>query len=180
MPEGFIPSAALLKAVLIHNAYDLYPGQFGLGGKKEFLTTRPNMSEGFGRADVGAVVSSPYYFLDEKEGLSTGQEKKYAQGLSAISRGQKIKVTLVYTDAPGLVSAKKALVNDLDLSVMDSRGQIFYPNHLDKPDSVNNVEMVEFVSSPGETYTIIVKGTNVPVGKGSKGQQPYALVWNYQ
>lgn len=173
-------SAALIKAAMIHNAHDLFPGQFGEGVNQEFQTKRPNGFEGFGRVDVGAVVTTPYYFIDEKEGLATGQQKEYVLGLDKIAAGTKMRVTLVYTDAPASAAALTALVNDLDVSVIDPAGKTYYPNHLQQPDKVNNVEMIEFIAPVSGAYKLFVRAQNVPTGIAGKGTQPYALLWNYK
>ncbi|RYZ76916.1 MAG: serine protease, partial [Proteobacteria bacterium] len=54
------PSAVLLKATLMHTAFDMYPGQYGEVGQaagQELLTRRPNIDEGYGRMDLARVVS---------------------------------------------------------------------------------------------------------------------------
>ncbi len=174
---GKNPSAAMVKAILIHNAHDLYPGQFGTGVGQELGSTRPNMNEGYGRVDMDAVTGAHFLIADERVGLKTGQGAKYSQGLENIPAGTKIRVTMAYTDAPGTASAAQALVNDLDLFVTDAQGKIYYPNHLSGPDHKNNVEMVEFDASISGAYTVYVKATNVPQPSTSGGQ-PFAIVWN--
>ena len=47
------PSAALIKATLMHTATDLFPGQFGTGPQQELPTKRPNVHEGYGRVGHG-------------------------------------------------------------------------------------------------------------------------------
>ncbi|MEO0336070.1 MAG: S8 family serine peptidase, partial [Pseudomonadota bacterium] len=48
------PSAALVKGLLMHSAFNLFPGQYGDRGKssgQELLVDGPNMHQGFGRLD---------------------------------------------------------------------------------------------------------------------------------
>ena len=53
------PTAAALKAYLIHNADEMYPGQYGEGGAshgQEILTLRPNGDEGYGRVNMNKMT----------------------------------------------------------------------------------------------------------------------------
>ncbi|MDX9731519.1 MAG: S8 family serine peptidase, partial [Bdellovibrionales bacterium] len=118
------PSAALLKAVIMHTSEDLFPGQFGAVGAsrgQELLTTRPNMDQGYGRVDVAkATELESALLVDEKTGLGPGEKHVYPVTLS---KSTMLSATLVYTDAPGAPTAAQALVNDLDLTIIDSSGK---------------------------------------------------------
>jgi subtilisin family serine protease len=163
------PSAALMKAVLMHTAFDMYPGQFGEVGQakgQEILTRRPNSDEGFGRVDMDKATNlSGAVIVDDLNGLATGESHTYPIQVSAAGH---LTATLVYTDAPALESAAKTLVNDLDLSVVVN-GQTTSPN-----DHTNNSEIVEIPVAAG-TVSVTVNGTNVPQGLAN-GKQPYALL----
>jgi serine protease AprX len=164
------PSGALVKAVLMHTAFDLFPGQFGALGKdkgQEMLTGRPNNDEGYGRVDVDKATNlGKAIIVDEHTGLSTGDVHKYPL---QVSGGGKLTATLVYTDAAASAGAAKSLVNDLDLVVVDPSG-----HETSLGDHTNNYEMIEAQAQAGN-YEIRVKGTNVPQGPIG-GRQPYALV----
>jgi hypothetical protein len=164
------PSAALLKATMIHSAFDMFPGQFGFGKGQELAKPRPNVHEGYGRVDLTALtqLAGQTVFIDSKQGLATNGSEEISLALDA---GKGLRATLVYTDAPASPSAGKALVNDLDLEVVKPSGEV-----VSLKDRVNNSEMVEWKSAQAEagTYRIRVVGTNVPQGKN--GKQPYALV----
>jgi serine protease AprX len=161
------PSGALVKAVLIHTAFDLFPGQFG-GAVREHETPRPNVHEGYGRVDVDAItaLAANSTVTDESRGVGTGESRQYQVELPV---GGNLRATLVYTDAPGAVSAARALVNNLDLSISGPDGSVQTKN-----DAVNNTEMLELSNLQPGTYTVTVKGANVPMGRS--GKQPYALV----
>jgi serine protease AprX len=168
------PSAALVKALLIHSSKDLYPGQFGFGKGQEMERRRPNMNQGFGRVNVAAFLEiTKNSIVDDPLGLKTGEVKTFK--INAVA-GQKVTATLVYTDAPASSGAEVTLVNNLDLSITDSSGMIRYPNHRTSPDDVNNSEMVEFIPSQSGPLTIAVEAKNIPVGRDGSGAQPYALV----
>jgi serine protease AprX len=164
------PSAALLKAVMMHTATDLFPGEFGEVGAthgQEFLTPRPNVDEGYGRVDVDKATNlGAAILVDERAGLATGETHTYPV---TVTSAAKLTATLVYTDAAGSASAAKALVNDLDLVLVDPSGHETSLN-----DHVNNSEMIQANVSSGN-YTVKVKGTSVPTGPAN-GKQPYALV----
>jgi hypothetical protein len=172
---GFVnPSAALLKAALIHGATDLFPGQFGLGAGQEFKTTRPNVNEGFGRVNVeSSTALVKERLIDETVGLKTTESKTYS---IIMLPGQVVRATMAYTDAPASAGAAQALVNDLDLKIVDDQGKTYFPNHLKGPDEANNTEMVEFTTATGGNFTVVVTGRNVPKGVEGTDAQPYALI----
>lgn len=162
------PSAALVKAFLMHTAFDMYPGQYGENVKgQELLTRRPNNDEGYGRVDMDKMskVAQNTYFVDSS--VEQGKEIRFAV---KVNNG-KLLANLVYTDSPGTPSAAAALVNDLDLSLVSATGQeLAAPN-----DRINNAEIVELAQLPAGDYEIVVKGFKVPMGLN--GQQPFALVY---
>ena len=81
------------------------------------------------------------------------------------------RATLVWSDYPGSLAAARALVNDLDLEVIDPSHLVFYGNGGSSPDRVNTVEDVVINDPVPGVYRVIVRGANVPMGP-----QPYALV----
>ncbi len=169
------PSSALIKAALIHGALDLYPGQFV--GFKEIPARRPNVHEGFGRVNLEDIIPSlPFvrYSIDHREGLCEKESLRYAFRVGNMT--YPLRVTLVYTDFPSSPAVSRALVNDLDVVVKDSKGNTFYPNGLVKPDRVNNVEDIEIQDPQLGNYMIEVNAYAVPFGMGEKRKQPFALV----
>lgn len=165
------PSAALLKATMLHTALDLYPGQYGEGVPgQELLTHRPNSDEGYGRVDMDrmAKLSSRTKFIESE----VEQTKEYHMTVN-VSNG-RLLANLVYTDAPGTPSAGAALVNDLDLQVVAGAGLPALGAKAYPQDRVNNAEIVELANLPAGSYDVIVKGVKIPMGKN--GKQPFALV----
>lgn len=165
------PSAVLVKATLLHTATDMFPGQYGEIGAargQEILTRRPNADEGYGRVDMGNLVSLPptTQFIDERTGVGAGEEKSWTLQVPA---NGSILVNLVYSDAPASANAASTLVNDLDLSLTGPDGQRVAPL-----DRINNNEVIELSGLTGGTFRIAVKGEKVPQGKG--GKQPFAVV----
>ncbi len=169
------PSAALVKAYLLHTASEMFPGQYGEVGAahgQELLTLRPNSDEGYGRVNVAQVVNlgqNATLMIVDSKGLATGQTESV--NLTAPKAGHLV-VNIVWTDAPGSVNASKALVNDLDLEVVLPDGKVLAVN-----DQINNHALVQSDSTAG-TIVIRVKGVNVPMGKD--GKQAFALVASVQ
>ena len=169
------PSGALMKAALMHTATDLFPGQFGEVGKakgQELLTKRPNVDEGYGRVDVAKATDlGTAIVVDERTGLATGESHTYP---IKVSSSAKLTATLVYTDAAGAAGAAKALVNDLDLVVVNMADG----KEVSLNDHINNNELFEQQVAAGN-YEVRIKGTNVPQGPAA-GKQPYALIISVQ
>ncbi|MHB1295778.1 MAG: S8 family serine peptidase [Anaerolineae bacterium] len=168
------PSAALLKATLIHTARDIsgqYASPYG------DAPAIPNTSEGWGAVDVGAAVAAGRRYVDETSVLSTGQEAVFRYKASAAA--QPAKFTLVWSDAPAALSAAAQLVNDLDLQVTTPSGVTYRGNVFANSwsvaggsyDRTNNVECVYLPASEGGIYTVTIRGYNVPIAS-----QSFALV----
>ena len=161
---GLTPSPALVKASLINSAVDMTSGEVPVDTDDEEAGTMlvvggtppvPNNDEGWGRCDVAALITGErrFNFTDQGIELKTGAfwEKRLIVGAD-----DALKVTLAYTDVPGLPAAIPALVNDLDLEVVSPDGHIFRGNaFLDgesmgdtaEGDRINNVEGV-WISNP--------------------------------
>ena len=194
-PDGFDPSAALVKATLINGAWDMGPGQYGTGAGREIPPgwdsphDLPNDVEGFGRVDLyhslfpnlgyGADPGRTMEVHDNASGLATGGTDTYTFPVS--SNANPLIVTLAWSDPYAATGAGAKLVNDLDLEVTDPSATRYYPNRKDwiggTRDSTNNVEQVYVTSPASGAWTITVRGYNVP-GNGQPGTttQPFALV----
>ncbi|MCB0378779.1 MAG: S8 family serine peptidase [Bdellovibrionales bacterium] len=162
------PSAAMVKGLLMHTATDLYPGQYGNGGKasgQELLETKPNINQGFGLVDMDRATALDQDFLmDEANGVATGETLSYNVDVTG-----RAFITLTYTDAAAASGASRALVNNLDIRVLRG-GQVL----AEGSDSVNNFEYIDLPNATG-TLTIEVRGTNVPTPRGN-GKLPFALI----
>ena len=169
---GHAASAALVKATLINTAVDMadednVPGTPDIG--------IPNIHEGWGRVDLdGATAGNAY--VDDGTGLVKDASASFA--FSVATAGLPFKVSLVWSDFPSTASATQNLVNDLDLVVTDGtttyRGNDFIDGWSQaggSADRVNNVENVYIQSAAAGTWSVEVRGYNVP-----NGPQPFALV----
>jgi subtilase family serine protease/subtilisin family serine protease len=173
--RGHDASGALVKAQLINSAVDL------LDENNDSMLDNalpiPNMHEGWGRIDLAAATDGSEQFFDETSPLSTGATASYP--VTVTTTGAPLKVTLVWTDAPGSTTALTTLVNDLDLSVVAPDGTTYTGNVFaggwsstgGSPDRLNNVENVYVFAATAGTWTVNVTGYNVP-----SGPQPFALV----
>lgn len=167
-------SAALTKATLINSAVDMQDENND--GMNDNAFPIPNIHEGWGRVNVAAATDGSAFFVDEGDGLNTGDQVRYA---ATTDGSQPLKITLVWTDVAASPAANKVLVNDLDLTAIAPTGQVYHGNVFSggwsapggAPDHLNNVENVYIQNPEAGDWTIHIESYNVPVG-----EQPYALV----
>lgn len=168
---GALPKAEQLKALILAGADDLgNPG--------------PDYTYGFGL--VNAKNSVDLIIADGAKGDRI-RNFTFQQGqvltqevLAVVSQPQKLRVLLQWAD-PSIPFvdgqddiAPKALVNDLDLAVVDPLGNTTRPYVLDKNNptaaattgvnTVDNSEMVEIANATPGTYRLRVTSTSVPQG----------------
>ena len=160
--DGRTPSPALVKAALINTAVDL-DDAFG-------TTSIPNHGEGWGRVDLTSFVDSERRFqlVNQSELLTTGTMTE--QRVIIAGTNAPLKVTLTYTDVPGFPGAIPALVNDLDLEVVDPAGNLYRGNQFaageaipqaPHADRVNNVEGIHIHHPLRGEYTVRVRAYRV-------------------
>lgn len=156
------PSPALVKAALINSATAMDP--------TVEVNPPPNGDEGWGRIDLTRLIGSErtYEFIDQTVLLK--QSATYEQRVVIRSSDLPLRITMAYTDVPGLPAAIPALVNDLDLEVVSPDGLVFQGNQFQDgesvsgtaaPDAINNVECV-YISAPapGE-YIVRITARNI-------------------
>jgi hypothetical protein len=193
--DSRIPSAALLKALLINGArnmtghiYERRNTAVDLGP----LDDAPSLVQGWGRVmldDALYFTGQPRrLFLEDRPaalGLHTAEMASFP--LQVTSSAEPLKLTLVWADAPGQPLAAGALVNDLDLVLQAPGGIVYHGNqwiddsaiHGDKrsapnataKDDVNNVEGILLPNPPPGVYQAKVQGADIP-----SGAQGFALV----
>ena len=181
-PDGFEPTSALIKAVLVAGATSLsgYEADTGLP-----VDPPPSFRQGFGRVFLGASLflqNNPYsparLAVVDTVPINSGDVHQYC----ITAGGGPLSITLVWTDYPGEPDAAQSLVNDLDLVVRAEglNGQALLGNGGDvdnstTPDSVNNIEQVTLPAMPAGRLAVEVRGSSV---QSFAGPQPYALVVN--
>ncbi len=173
--QGFVPSAALIKATLVDGAVPLGPE-----------APYPDFTSGYGRVQLDRTLSfaGGAFRLrvdDRREGIGTGGVVTHAYDVSA---GTPLRATLAFTDYPAAINAAVARVNELELEVVDPAGNVWFQtldpaNGLPVPssnpsnphDSRNVVERLVFEHPAAGRWVVRVRGVAVPWGP-----QPFALV----
>ena len=156
--HGTLPPNALIKAVLLNSADD--------AGNKEV-----DYSNGFGSLNAFNAVKAIAAGRFMNGTVANGETKSFS--LSIPEGVKKLKVTLVWNDPPATVNAAKALVNDLDLELINtSTNENWFPWVLNKfpdadslnqlatreRDSLNNIEQVTIDAPMAGNYQLNVKG----------------------
>jgi subtilase family protein/type IX secretion system substrate protein len=159
--NGQNPPGALVKAIACNTADDLgNPG--------------PDFIHGFGLINgrrAAEVIEQNQYHTDE---LENGEIKAHAinvpQGI------KQVKFMLYWHDKEAEIYPDKALVNDLDITVIAPNGEIIQPWVLDPSptgvsenavrgvDSRNNIEQVTIDNPSVGVYTVLVKGEEIAFG----------------
>lgn len=169
------PSAALVKAVLIHLAAHR-PYRYAADDTAEVC----DVEQGWGHVNLTPLVDSEQRprlrFVDTVKGLTTGKRRRYR--FTVTDESIPVKVTLVWSDYPGSPGRYPSVINNLNLMVTapdgrDYHGNVFTPPYDATLDTVNNVEVVWIPDPLPGRYRITVVGMNV-----GSGPQPFALVWS--
>lgn len=171
--NGFEPSGALIKAVLINSTRD-HLAQAG----------NPTSAEGFGRP----VLDDTLYFAGDPQQLRIVDVSR-EDGLSQPGEARTLRVeqasagpltiTLAFMDRPGALFAADPVVHDLDLRVTAPDGTVHLGNALvggqstagGTADRRNNVEQVSLPMAGAGIWLVEVSAYNVPLGA-----QGYGLV----
>jgi len=168
---GALPPSTLIKNTILNTANDLgNPGpdyRFGYGTINALQAVRilePNVR----------------YALNN---VTTGVTNNLS--VSVPAGAARLKVMLTWNDPAGSANANPALVNNLDLSVINGATTTL-PWILDKDnpanpatravDNVSNIEQVTIDNPAAGLYTMRVNGVAVPTG----ANQPYALTWSVE
>jgi hypothetical protein len=170
--DGFDPTAALLKATLIHAAEPM-----------SAHAPPPSFNQGWGRIRLDTVLTFAgdarvLYIDDDGASFSDPDEPDAEYLVEVDSDTEPLRVTLVWTDYPSTAAAETNLVNDLDLTVSGPAGT-FLGNVITDgasvedgdPDRLNNVERVELPTPDAGVYTVSIDPYAIPMGP-----QDYALV----
>ena len=164
---GSTPSAALTKALLCETATDL--GQPG-----------PDSVYGFGIVNADAAVrlidvhkNNPASAVFIEDTIANSGMKSYL--ISVPVNTPVFKTTMVWMDVGGNPVAANALVNDLDIVLVDPNNVLHFPYSLDAanptnaatntgPNTVDPIEQTIISNPVAGTWTVRVIGTNIPMG----------------
>jgi hypothetical protein len=180
---GALPPAALVKAVLLNSADDLG-------------TAEVDYLSGFGQTDALGAVSTMR--AGRFFGGSAGQGADQVFRITVPAGQQQLKATLAWSDPAAAANAATALVNDLDLEMVNvSTGQRWLPWALSaypnadslarparrRPDHLNNAEQITLTLPAAGTYELHVRGYAVPQGPQAFSVayefSPPGLTWTY-
>lgn len=162
-----LPPSSLIKNIICNGAEDL--------GNPE-----PDYTYGFGRMNALAAVR----ILEENRYAINSVTLGNANNVNiTVPAGTvRLSVMLTWNDPAGAANADIALVNDLDLTVINGATTTL-PWILDKinpsliatrgVDTYSNIEQVTIENPVGGTYTLKVNGTIVAMGP----TQQYSLTW---
>ena len=171
--NSLLPNA-LIKAILLNSADDV--------GNKEV-----DFANGYGSLNAINAVRT----LQNGRVLNGSVANAGTQTFNVtVPAGiKKVKLTLVWNDPPAIANASKALINDLDLELMNtSTGEIWKPWVLNsfpnidslqklavrKRDSLNNAEQITLEDPLPGNYRFIVKGFNV-----TTPLQPFYIAYQF-
>ncbi|MBE9031833.1 S8 family serine peptidase [filamentous cyanobacterium LEGE 11480] len=148
------PSAALIKALLLNGAIPM-AGQYA----NEIPSSQQNSVCGFGRANITNSLLQQAWFDDELESaVETGEIRIYK--VQPIDNTQPMKITLVWTDAPGPVGVGQ-IQNKLYLQLKAPDGTIFNGDVTAYPTVQNNTQKVVIENPVNDTYELRVRGVSV-------------------
>jgi len=155
----FLPST--LKVLLAHNAMDLFePG--------------PDYQSGYGLMQITDTID--FMRTDSFLEASVDQGGIYSFNVNVPPSASELKATLAWDDFPATFNVEIALINDLDIIAIEPDGvTTHYPWTLDQFNpsvdalriEVNHKDNIEqvYVQSPSPgTWTIEIRGYNVPEG----------------
>lgn len=166
------PSPALIRAVMTNTATDMAGGDDGAGGT---LTHVPNPQQGWGSVNLSNLIDAKNaLFSHDQQTLFTASGQSFEVTITPVESGKPLKITLAWTDAPGIPASSISLVNDLDL-VVTGGGNTYLGNVFSNgfsitggtPDRVNNIEAV-YIEHPAASYTVTVNAFNI-AGDGVPG-----------
>lgn len=162
--NGVEPPSGLIKAILQNTADDIgNPG--------------PDFKHGYGKANARKayrVISEGTWTSDS---VSNAQQRLVSLTIPANTR--EVKVMVYWSDVAGVANAAKALVNDLDMSLISPGGastwlpwvldptadSITLNNHAIRAvDTLNNMEQVTLQNPASGTWQVRIAGTEVPMG----------------
>jgi hypothetical protein len=162
------PPSALIKNSVLNTALDLG-------------NTGPDYKFGYGRIDVldaVRVLEQNRYVVNTVAHAASNEFT-----INVPAGAVRLNVMLVWNDPAGTANASTALVNNLDLTVVNGANN-YLPWILDKNnpaaaatrgvDNVSNVEQVTVYAPVAGVYTIKVSGASVSTGTS----QEYSVTWN--
>lgn len=165
-PSWGDPSNQLMKVILIE-------------GSEDILNAGPDYQSGYG--SIRAVDSIDFLRTGNFREDTIGQEAASTYSIEVSESDPEFRVTIAWDDPAGAPNVSLALVNDLDLVVLDPNGVRHYPWTLNQfspsagavrtqEDHVNNIEQIYVQNPQAGVWQVQVIGTAI-----SDGPQSFAL-----
>ena len=166
---GVNPDAALIKGAVLNTGEDL--GNSG-----------PDFTFGWGRINARRA----YDLIENNNYINTtiSQGGNNTHDLIVPSGTTQLRVMVYWSDYEGAASAAPALVNNIDMQIINPSSTVFNPWVLNPSsqsavavrgvDNLNNMEQVTIDNPVAGTYTISVGGTSIP-----QGPQEYYVVYEF-
>jgi hypothetical protein len=181
---GAPPSPAMIKAFIINSAS--YLTGTGAGGDL------PGVNQGWGLLHLSRAFDSASRQLVDQTQVFTASGQTFEVNGSLADRSRPLRVTLAWTDPPGML-AGGAWVNNLDLELVVGGTTIYRGNNFSgefsvaggEPDGKNNVECIvlppeSIPTGTNGNFTVAVRATNIAgdgvPGNGIDLDQDFALV----
>ncbi|MBO9565115.1 MAG: S8 family peptidase [Niastella sp.] len=170
---GQLPPASLVKSILLNTADDI---------------ATPGIDFQTGYGSVNAIKAVQAAQQDQYTSGSVSQAQAQNIPLTIPAGIKQLKITLCWYDPPATPNAPKALINDIDLELVNTNtGEHWQPwvlNHAAnaaslaqlparKRDSLNNNEQIIVDNPAPGTYTIQIRGYDIP-----SGTQSFAVAWS--
>ncbi|KAL7432899.1 hypothetical protein ACHAXM_003292 [Skeletonema potamos] len=158
------PTGALIKAVLLNGAQNLY---FVDNSKHTEIKPHDN-NQGFGRMSLQDSVYIPgstnvQLSVWDKEFIRNGETREFDVVIDETGgcKAGQLSATLVWLEPASVSGCKRCVLNDLDLTVVIGN-TTYFPNALDSPDRINNAErIIVHGVTDGTNVTISVKAYNL-------------------
>ena len=169
-----LPSAAVVRAVLLNSADDIVP-------------PGPDFFSGFGNLNFKNALQTVVNQQFETGAAANVETRSF--NLELPPNVRQLKITLAWDDSPAAPNATKSLVNNLDLKIVAPDGSAWLPWSLStfphpdslllpavrRRDSLNNVEQVTLdFPEPGQ-YEVQVFGSKILAAA-----QPFSLAWGWK
>ncbi len=184
--RGFVPSGALIKAMLIQSAVKM-SAVYKQNEEEVPITQYPSNTQGFGRISIGNVLNfgpsedeyisllvrgsadrSSEYFVEMTE---EGEVHEYLVRTNPDAPAHDLRVCLVYTDAIGALYRQPIVVNLLSLMLLDLSTGDYHPPLYPVGSVRDTVSMIEVPNAkPNASFRISVIATDLNV------DQSYAIV----
>jgi hypothetical protein len=167
-PQRADPLPSTLRAALVHHAVDLDDPT------TTWYRPGPDYASGYGVVRINDSVDALMRGDAVEGSVAHGASARYTLNLGA--NNGPLRITVAWDDEAAAVGASPAIVNDLDLVVIDPTGTRHFPwtlnpanpsaaavrtaeNHLD------NLEQVLVDAPVAGTWAVEVRGTSVPSGR---------------